>query len=306
MTEGSTTMCHDACHLNRIGIGIIGATIIGASAVLAAQQPPSCAAAPQSVARLPALPEASGLAISRTTSGRLWTHNDSGAPALFALNAQGALTARVRLSGLRVNDWEALAAGRCPAGSCLFIGDIGDNDSARRQISVYRLAEPGASEGATPEAFHATYPDGRHNAETLLIDSQGRLYLITKEETRPPRLYRFPAELKAGATHSLEPVKLSGTAAATFTRISDGSVSPDGQWAALRNDQQVAFFKAQDFFAGRWSPARTVDITGVGEPQGEGLAIADDGTLYLAGEGAGESAPGTFARVACLPAQPLR
>ena len=69
--------------------------------------------------RLQELPEASGLAASRRTPGLLWSHNDSGEPVVFALNATGAVKDRVRVTGAQVEDWEAIAVGSCPQGSCL-------------------------------------------------------------------------------------------------------------------------------------------------------------------------------------------
>ena len=85
---------------------------------------------------LPELREASGIAASRSVPGRLWTHNDSGVPEIFALDAHGAATGRLRVSGVRVEEWEAIAAGPCPAGSCLFIADIGDNDASRKRVTI--------------------------------------------------------------------------------------------------------------------------------------------------------------------------
>ena len=35
------------------------------------------------------------------------------------------------------------------------------------------------------------------------------------------------------------------------------------------------------------------------EPQGEGVAFADETTLYLVGEGGGKGRPGTLARMTC-------
>src|SRR5688572_11222258 len=74
---------------------------------------------------IPDLTEGSGIAVSRSVPGRLWTHNDSGSPMLLALDAQNGATARVSVSGAAVEDWEAVAIGRCAPGSCLYIGDIG-------------------------------------------------------------------------------------------------------------------------------------------------------------------------------------
>ena len=95
-------------------------------------------AAPQcrpagSLVRVPELPEESGVAVSRRVPGRLWTHNDSGEAVIFALDARGSVTARVRLTGASVEDWEAIAVGPCPAGSCVFVADIGDNDAQRKR-----------------------------------------------------------------------------------------------------------------------------------------------------------------------------
>src|SRR5688500_18639935 len=63
--------------------------------------------------RVAELPEGSGLAASRRTSGRFWSHNDSGEPVLFALDTNGRVTGRLSISGATVEDWEAVAAGSC-------------------------------------------------------------------------------------------------------------------------------------------------------------------------------------------------
>ncbi len=104
-----------------------------------------------------------------------------------------------------------------------------------------------------------------------------------------------------GATHQLERVgkpRASGKASDT-EQITDGAVSPDGTWVVLRTRQVLAFHRAADLFAGNWVEAGRVDLKAVGEAQGEGVAIAADGTIYLTGEGGGKSQPGTFAKLAC-------
>ena len=93
---------------------------------------------------------------------------------------------------------------------------------------------------------------------------------------------------------SLVPGKASET-----DRVTDGAVSPDGTWVVLRTKQGFTLHRAEDLFAANWRDAGRVDLKAVGEAQGEGIAIAADGAVYLTGEGGGKAQPGTFARYAC-------
>jgi len=291
-------------HSNRAAVSV--AVLLVASAAVSAQPAaaPRCQAA-GALVRIAELPEASGVAISRRSPGRLWAHNDSGKAVLVALDARGSVTGHVQLSGLKIDDWEAVAVGACPGGSCVYIADIGDNDARRKRITVYRVGEPaGENTVGIKDAFHATYPDGAHDAETLLIAPDGGLFIVTKGDTGPIGLYRFPRELKPGETHQLERVgkpHASGKIS-DDQRITDGAVSGDGAWVVLRTSRSLTFHRASDFFAGNWAESGRVDLKGISEPQGEGVALAADGTLYLTGEGGGKKSAGTFARFACSPA----
>ncbi len=252
---------------------------------------------------IPDLPEASGVAISRRVPGRLWSHNDSGRATLVALDAKGAVTGRLQIEGIKIDDWEAVAVGPCKEGSCIYVGDIGDNNGKRKRITVYRAAEP-ADGGATvrvSETFHATYPDGGHDAESLFVAPDGAIYIVTKGDTGAVALYRFPRELRSGSTHTLERVAGPGGAGKppASDRITDAAMSPDGVWVVLRTNGQLTFFRFADLTAGKWIEAGRVDLRPVREPQGEGVAIGDNGALYLTSEGGGKQLPGTFARLTC-------
>jgi len=253
-----------------------------------------------SLARPAGLTEASGLALSKRVPGRLWTHNDSGKPVLTALDQQGSVTAQVAVNGAAVEDWEAITVGPCAGGSCVYIGDIGDNDGKRARITVYRAPEPDASgRSMQAEALHAAYPDGGHDAETLLF-ANGRLYIVTKGDTGPVAVYRFPAELKPGETMKLERVVQLSAKPSQAERITDGSVSPDGQWVALRTKESLMFYPS-GVLAGAAKATRTIDLRSLKEPQGEGVALGPDNVVFLAGEGGGKQQPGTFARFVCAP-----
>ena len=268
----------------------------------AAPQTAQQCTATATLVKVPQLTEASGLAISRRVAGRLWAHNDSGQPVLFALDTRGAVTGQLRVTGAKVDDWEAVAVGPCGGGSCIYIGDIGDNEAKRRSIVVYRVPEPEGASGtaAVADTLRATYPDGAHDAETLLM-AGGRLYIVTKGETGPVGLYRFPAQLQSGAAMTLERVGEQSLNADADSRITDGSVSPDDQWIVLRSKSALTFYRASELLAGRWRAASTVDLKPLNEPQGEGLALGAENTVFVAGEGGGNKQPGTFARFACAP-----
>jgi hypothetical protein len=292
--------------IHRICALLMGGLLLAPASGAPSQQP--AASAPDCrpdgpLVRVPELPEASGLAVSRLTASRLWAHNDSGEPQLVALNAQGKVTGRMRVSGAKVEDWEAIAVGPCPAGSCIYVGDIGDNEAKRDRVTIYRISESKGTSDApdTAEAFHATYPDGAHDAETLLVSPEGRLFIVTKGDTGPVALYAFPRELRAGATSRLERIgqpRESGKPSQA-NRITDGSVSPDGRWVALRTNTTLTLYPASDLLSGQWRPARRVELKALGEPQGEGVAYGAGGVVYVAGEGGGKSQPGTFGRLAC-------
>ena len=273
------------------------------SHALAAQRSADSACLPTgSLEPLVGLSEASGLAVSRRVPGRLWTHNDSGEPMLFALDTNGSVTGRVRLSGARVEDWEAIAVGPCATGSCIYIADIGDNDAARSRVTIYRLPEPeGVSASVTvADVFHATYPDGAHDAEALLVGGDGRLHIVTKGETGPVAIYRFPVQLQPGASVRLERIGAGASSkSGADSRVTDGSVSPDGQWVVLRTRSDLSFYRASELLAGQWRTASRVDLMSLKEPQGEGVALGADNMVFVAGEGGKKGQPGTFARFSC-------
>ena len=274
-----------------------------ASSPAGAQQSGVQCQLPGPTVRVPGLSEGSGLALSQRVPGRLWTHNDSGKPVLFALDTRGVVTGTIAISGAKVGDWEAIAVGPCGAGTCLYIGDIGDNNARREHITIYRVPEPDAVSGTVKvaEALHATYPDGPHNAETLLVGGDGRLHIVTKEEKGAAGIYRFPTALKPGVTSELERVGSPSSKPGDQSRITDGAVSPDGQWAVLRTRSSLTFYRASDLLAGQWRAASRVDLAPLKEPQGEGVALGNDATVFLAGEGGGKGQAGTFARFACAP-----
>jgi hypothetical protein len=239
------------------------------------------------------LPEASGLALSRRTPGLLWSHNDSGEPVLFAFEASGTLRGRVRVANATVDDWEDVTAARCPAGNCLYIADIGDNNMSRPRITIYRIPEPQPQdkESAPAETFTARYPDGTHDAEALFVAGDD-VFVITKDAAAT--MYRFPRPLRSGAEMTLE--RAGGL---PLKQVTDAEVSTDGTWVAVRTNDEVALYRTADLVRGGSPQPVMVPLRELKEPQGEGVALDANGTLHLTSEAGGRTRAGSLVTLRC-------
>lgn len=202
-----------------------------------------------------ALTEASGLASSGRSGEVLFTHNDSGAaPVIYAINRKGELLATIPVKNAAALDWEDIARGPGPDGKpALYLGDIGDNLVFRPVVSVYRIPEPVVDpkkRGVTIESAPAAridlkYPDGPHNAETLLVDPKsGRMYLVTKSP-EGSEVFAAPEHPKVGAINPLEKIgairfqdfpKSAGAARdpAGSLLATGGAISPQGDRVVVR------------------------------------------------------------------------
>lgn len=257
--------------------------------------PASCQGATH-VARLGALPEGSALATSRRTPNLFWSINDSHDPTLYAVSTAGEIVGRVHAADPDAVDWEAIAAAPCEGGSCLFIGDIGDNERARPTIRIVRVPEPLPTEASTRPAavMQASYPEGPQDAEALFVAGDS-LFIVTKGEAGPVRLYKVPA-FTVGTVKLQLVATLLDDAETKAMRPTDAAASPDGRWIAVRSNHRLWFFATAALLAGRPSPPLEYDLRSLNEPQGEGVAWANARTLYLSGE---DKDGGTFARLSC-------
>jgi len=259
---------------------------------------------------LGALPEASGLALSARTPGILWSMNDSSTPVVIALDTMGRILNSVRITGADVNNWEDVSVAPCGNGSCLYVADTGNGGGTQRNdVVLYRVPEPAPTDARTPPAtvFNAAYPaDEDHEAEAVFV-ADGQLYLVTKGH--PSLVFRFPRRMDAGTLATLERVgevpteRFLATAIRRQTRITDAETSPDGKWVAMRTNKALLLYRTTDVTAGHFDTFWHLDLASLDEAQGEGVAMSNEGDVYLAGEGGGHGLPGTFAHLKCsLPA----
>ena len=136
---------------------------------------------------------------------------------------EGKQTTVVAVKDLEPIDTEALSVANCGGNrSCLYIGDIGDNDRRRQTIEVVVIEEMQTFQPVVMprQRLKFRYPDGPHDAESMAIHPNGTIFVLTKEQ--PPRLYRGNSEI---GTQTLVPVMTLDTGGFSPT---DMAISDDG------------------------------------------------------------------------------
>ncbi len=242
----------------RLGALVAAAAVLGWS--------PSIAAAETSdfTIKDSRIVESSGLAAD-PPGNVYWTVNDSGSgPVAYAVKPDGALAGTLSFAA-QPTDTEAVALHK----DKLYIADIGDNRARRDLVTVYRLDHPRPS-GLTVgyRAYDFRYPDGAHDAETLLVSPSGRMFIVTKGVKGG--IYRAPRKPSRSTTNTLKRV------ADAPTLITDGTFLPGGDRIALLSYQRVTIVDAKSY--------ATVASAAIPEqPQAESLAVSLDGSSLLVG-----------------------
>ncbi|MEU4236311.1 hypothetical protein [Actinoplanes sp. NPDC026619] len=189
------------------------------------------------------------------------------------------------------------------ADGTLWVGDIGDNDQSRDTIGLWRLAL-GAK---TPQLYRLAYPDGPHNAETLLLTRAGTPIVVTKS-VGAAGLYEPAGALQAGKTTALRQVG-SVTVPLTGTSnpfglpgrlvITGGAVSPDGTHAVLRTYADAFEYAVTgDDLVHAITEGTPTQIAMPDEPQGESVAYTADGTALLTVSEESDGKPAVIQRYA--------
>lgn len=242
--------------------------------------------------------ESSGLAGSRNMPGLYWTHNDSGdGPFIYAFDTRGVRKGVWRVAGASAYDWEDIAAGPgpVPGKNYLYIGDIGDNQEKRSEITVYRVPEPvlstqsdakGKNSLTEPaDAIRLRYPDGAHDAEALLVHPvTGNVYIVTKIPFANPGIYEAAAPLKPGKTITLTRIGTLEVPSLLGGIITGGAISPDGRRVAFCDYLQgyeAVLANAESSFHEIWKrPLRAISLGR--RKQGEAITYRLDSKALLA------------------------
>jgi len=210
--------------------------------------------------------ESSGLVDFGTT---MVTTNDSGDDAvLYVIDRVGRTIGRTTYAE-EVEDVEAIAPSQAP--SSVWAADIGDNRERRTSVQVYEVPVVPGDRTVHAKRYDLVYPDGPHDAESLLMGPDGRLRIVTKgilggnvyvsakvlDPDGPNRLVRGPS------------VSIFATDAAMFR---------DGRHVLVRGygTALVATFPA-------FKPVAFLNLPA--QEQGEGVSIGSSGRVRLSSEG---------------------
>jgi len=247
----------------------------------------------------------SGLAVSRLQPEIFFAHNDHDRPVVYALDLQGREHARITLTGATATDIEDIAVGPCGAGTCVYLGDIGDNSAQRSEYAVLRFPQPmvpdspgQAAMTASFERFRFTYEDGSHNAEGLMVAPDGTVYVVTKlapgsggrvAATGPSSIYRVPSPLATGTVARATKVATLTVPASGDLAASGAAAHPCGAGFLLRAYDRVYEFSTpagMGFEAAFTAVPKVVAMPN--EPQSEAIDYRADGRGFItSGEGAG-------------------
>jgi hypothetical protein len=235
--------------------------------------------------------ETSGLTI---VNNMLITHNDKGRlNQLFVLDGQsGKYLNTIKLQNAQNNDWEDLAQND----EFLFIGDMGNNEGDRKNLSIimvpkkYLSAENTVAESSGKIEFY--YPQQtnfsiskQHNFDCeAIIYFNNYIYLFTKNRLDSNTdLYRIPCVKGKHAAEHLAVFESGG-------RITGAAMSNDGKKIALigYNKNADSFlwtfenFKNDEFFASDKKKYILGAYASIG--QVEGVAFRDNQSVYISSE----------------------
>ena len=226
------------------------------------------------------LVEASGCAVPVNDPKTVWLHNDSGnAPMLFAFDLSSGKLRSVPVANATLVDWEDIAP--LPGGGVV-VGDIGDNDSTRESVQLYRIGDL-ASNPLTAVRQDLRYEDGPHNAEALVVDPRSPaaspdIFVITKDPTGHSMVY----QAAGGVLKNVASVAILGEALIFPNQITAADALPDGSGVILRTYQYAYVYRklATQPFVSAFA-SKPVQVSMPYLAQAEALCVLSDGSTAM-------------------------
>lgn len=222
-----------------------------------------------------------------------WLIEDSGnKDEIYKLNQQGEILKTLEVKNAKNHDWEDLT--KDEKGN-IYIGDFGNNQNKRKNLSIYKIPNPDTEQGDKIKAkkIKFYYPEQKKfppKKEEFLYDAEAffynndSLYIITRNRAIPftgvSSIYKIPAkkgEHKAEKIGSFIPCDT-----APNCQITSADISPDGKTIVLlSNDKLWVYtnFKNENFSLNKSTTIHLHNNT-----QLESVCFLNDSTLLLTDE----------------------
>lgn len=238
--------------------------------------------------------ENSGIVKSRNQQDVFWMHNDSGdEPRIYAIHRDGTIHSSDRypetpgtLIGGAINvDWEDITA---MEDGTLIVGDVGNNQNDRRDLTLYLIDEPAAAAGRTTfrKKIFIRYPDQpsipaptsdfNYDCEAIFSLGKDLIFLTKHRSNQATKVYRL-SDFSEGITHPLdllEEFELEGQAVAADSR-------PDGSQIVVASYDTLWLFEVIDPKHPLSLPIGRFDYKG---EQVEAVCFADAETVLISDE----------------------
>lgn len=237
------------------------------------------------------LKEVSGMALSQDHK-TIWAIEDAGNKnVVYGLNRQGELTADVLVENAENNDWEDITK---DAAGNIYIGDFGNNENDRQNLSILKLDLKNDSQKST-KIIQTTkfnyqgqteFPPKKSNLLydcEAFVEKDGSFYLFTKNRSKgfdgTFLVFRIPNEEGDFEAKLVGKLKLEGGYAdAAITSASNNSKNE----IVLLNHKNINILSG--FTANDFSSAKIQKIPLNHNSQKEAVVFVDDKTLLIADE----------------------
>lgn len=217
--------------------------------------------------------ESSGLAYSVKYPNLAYTMNDSkNRSMVYAIQVStGRVVGQVDLEKYDLEDPESIAVDRQGR---LWLGDLGDNDSERDNVSILVFDEPGPGKKAPRgvQRFPVAFQGGPRNIEGMMVyPSTRQVFLINKTDGGAGTLYVLPQALRNGEENVATNLRRRMPA-----RVSDATFTPDGRFALVKTATGVVAYDVKT-----WQAINSFETPGL--DKGESLTVEPGGRSILMG-----------------------